>query len=76
LINAPPGSYVSGWWSVYGNTSATFFVVEGSIGGPYTLVVEENGTSGSFTFTVDNPPCRLVSTEPGEVSGTIWYPIL
>jgi hypothetical protein len=75
LISAPQGSSVSGWWSVSGNTSATFFVVEGYFQSP-SLVLEENGTSGSFSFTVNNPLCRLILTEPGDVSGTIWYPLL
>lgn len=74
-ISAPQGSSVSGWWSVSGNTSATFFVVEGYLQSPSAFLVE-NGTSGSFSFTVNSPLCRLFLTEPGDVSGTIWYPIL
>ncbi len=75
LISAPQGSSVSGWWSVSGNTTATFFAVEGYLQSPSGFL-EENGTSGSFSFTVNNPLCRLFLTEPGEVSGTIWYPLL
>ncbi len=74
-INAPQGSSVSVWWSVFSNTSATALVVEGYLQSP-SAFLEENGTSGSFSFTVNNPLCRLFLTEPGNVSGTIAYPIL
>ncbi len=74
-ISAPQGSSVSGWWSVSGNTSAIFLVVQGYLQSPSASLVE-NGTSGSFSFTVNNPLCRLFLTEPGDVSGTIWYPLL
>jgi len=74
-ISAPQGSSVSGWWSVSGNRSAIFLVVQGYLQSPSASLVE-NGTSGSFSFAVNNPICRISLTEPGNVSGTIWYPIL